>query len=242
MLFKNSCIASIIAISGLLTIPNMAQAKDIESYQDYRDYCSPAAYQYGIQSSDCDRYRNIYEQRYLQQTNPQQPRRRNVESEKNENDNEKGVSGYVGTTLGLFFPNEDFVNTGFGGNLYVGAKFNRYFATDLESVSIFGSTDYDDNYWARGLFLNPRFILPFDNKADSSSLYISPGIGISQAVSIDDGYIYTDDVHFTWQIKGGLTFPLIRNLDLFGQLRYVSQTADDTVDFFGTEIGIDFQF
>ena len=28
-------------------MPNMAQAKDIESYEDYRDYCSPAAYQYG---------------------------------------------------------------------------------------------------------------------------------------------------------------------------------------------------
>ena len=242
MLFKNSCLASIVAISGLLTAPNIVRAKDIESYRDYQDYCSPAAYQYGIQSSDCDRYRSIYEQRYLQQTNPQQLQRRNAGSENKEKNNEEGVSGYVGTTLGLFFPNDDSVNTGFGSNLYVGAKFNRYFATDLESVSILGSTDNDDNYWAWGLFLNPRLILPLENKPNSSSFYISPGVGISQAVSIDDGYIYTDDVHFTWQIKGGLTFPLIRNLDLFGQLRYVSQTADDTVDFFGTEIGIDFQF
>ena len=69
MLFKNSCLASIVAISGLLTAPNIVRAKDIESYKDYQDYCSPAAYQYGIQSSDCDRYRSIYENRFQQSRN-----------------------------------------------------------------------------------------------------------------------------------------------------------------------------
>ncbi|MEL6788474.1 MAG: hypothetical protein AAFO76_13970 [Cyanobacteria bacterium J06607_15] len=48
---QKNIVVSLVAISGLLTIPQVAQAKNIESYEDYRDYCSPAAYQYGIQSS-----------------------------------------------------------------------------------------------------------------------------------------------------------------------------------------------
>ncbi len=64
MLIKSSSIASIVAILGLLTMPKMVQAKDIESYEDYRNYCSPAAYQYGIQSPNCDRFQNIYEHRF----------------------------------------------------------------------------------------------------------------------------------------------------------------------------------
>ena len=226
-------------------MPSIAQAKDIESYEDYRDYCSPAAYQYGIQSSDCDKFKDIYEERYRQELNQQQPQRRNTESKKNDDNdkNEYGISGYVGTTLGLFFPNDDSVNTGFGGNLYVGAKFNPYFGTDLETLSGLGSTDFGDNYWFWGLFLNPRLIIPLENKPNSSSLYISPGIGISEAIHGDDIFeLYSDGVHFTWQIKGGLSFPISRKFDLFGQLRYANQTGDNAVDFFGTEIGVDFQF
>ncbi len=96
-------------------MPGIAQAKDIESYEDYRDYCSPAAYQYGIQSSDCGKFKSIYEERYQQEQNQQQPQRRNTESKKNDDNdkNEDGISGYVGTTLGLFFPNDDYANTGF---------------------------------------------------------------------------------------------------------------------------------
>ncbi|MGF1590354.1 MAG: hypothetical protein ACFCU7_14130 [Pleurocapsa sp.] len=78
-------------------------------------------------------------------------------------------------------------------------------------------------------------------------MYISPGIGISQAISVDNileniYVVYVDDSRFTWQIKGGVSFPISRKFDLFGQLRYASQSADNTVDFFGTEIGVDFQF
>ncbi len=89
-------------------------------------------------------------------------------------------------------------------------------------------------------------VYAFENKPNSSSLYISPGspgIGISEAIyghNILESY--SDGVHFTWQIKGGLSFPISRKFDLFGQLRYANQTGDSGVDFFGTEIGVDFQF
>lgn len=107
MLIKNSCIASLVAISGLLTIPNLAQAKDIESYEDYRNYCSAAAYQYGIQSSDCDRYQDIYENRLQQELEQRQIRRRKTEEATKDITQNNRIKGYIGGSLGAFFPTED---------------------------------------------------------------------------------------------------------------------------------------
>ena len=251
MLFKNSCIASLVAISGLLTIPNMAQAKDIESYQDYRDYCSPAAYQYGIQSSDCDRYRNIYENRFQQESEQRQIRKRDTTQTSDANQN-KRIKGYVGGSLGAFFPDADLslfginsidINTGFGVSFYGGAKFNKYFATDIEIALLGGGIDISDlDYGVFAAFINPRFIIPLEDSNNSVALFLSPGIGISQASIGNSDAILLDDYRFTWQAKTGISIPITKKLSTFGQVRYASQTEEDTVDFFGTEIGLNFEF
>ena len=245
MLLRNSCIASIFAILGVLTIPNIAQAKDIESYQDYQDYCSPAAYQYGIQSRDCDRYRNIYENRFQQELEHRQIRRRNTETEKRtrENQSSQGTIGYIGVTLGAFFPNADALNTGFGASIYGGAKFNQYFATDLEIDLLGGGTEISGiAYGVFAAFVNPKFILPFDEQESSASVYFSPGIGIS-ALGIGDGDVtVNDDTRLTWQVKAGISVPVSKRLDILGQIRYASQFEEDTVNFFGTEIGLNLEF
>ena len=246
MIFKSSRIFTILSTSVLLTIPVAAQAKEIESYEDYQLYCSPQAYQYNVQSPDCDRFESIFEDRERELNRQQQPDQRNIEQE-NRREKQEGISGYAGTTLGLFFPDSEGLNTGFGGNIYGGAKFNDNFATDIEFAILGGGTDLNNvNYGVWALFINPRFILPIEDKPDSASFFISPGIGISQAfVSASDSnttVTVSEDARFTWQIKGGASFPISRKFDLFGQLRYASQTEDDTVDFFGTEIGLNFNF
>ena len=245
MLFKNSCLASIIAISGLLTAPNIALAKDIESYQDYQDYCSPAAYQYGIQSPDCDRYRSIYENRSQQELEQRQIRRRDtkIRNRTRENQSSKGTTGYLGATIGAFFPDADALDTGFGISLYGGAKFNQYFATDLEIDLLGGGTEISGiAYGVFAAFINPKFIFPFDKQENSASVYFSPGIGIS-ALGVGDGDVtVNDDTRLTWQAKAGISVPVSRKLDILGQVRYASQFEEDTVDFFGTEIGLNFEF
>jgi opacity protein-like surface antigen len=249
MLLKNSCIASIVAISGLLTMPNIAQAKDIESYQDYRDYCSPAAYQYGIQSSDCDRYKNIYENRLLEETEQSEQRqiRRNARKETSNTNQDNRIKGYVGGSLGAFFPTEYLgfidLNTGFGASFYGGAKFNKYFATDIEIALLGGGTELSDiNYGVFAAFINPRFILPLTDRNNGVSLFLSPGIGISQANIGDSDVKFLDDYRFTWQAKAGVSIPVSKRLSTFGQVRYASQTEENTIDFFGTEIGLNFEF
>ena len=325
MLFKKSCVASL-AVLGLLTVPNMAQAKDIESYQDYRDYCSPAAYQYGIQSSDCDRYRSIYEQKYLQESEQRQIRRRNTTQTSDTNPNNR-IKGYVGGSLGAFFPTEDVelikfdenevienyieselgvsaeefesdfglsieeldseardfiiesqlglsqlglsaddlreistidLDTGFGGSLFAGAKFNKNFATDLEFMLTGGGTEFDEvGYSQWGIFLNPRFILPLSKKDNAVALFLSPGLGISkgkidydftdadaEALGTEEGLSISleDDLSFAWQVKLGLSVPFSNRYSGFTQVRYVNPTGENTIDLFSTEVGLTIEF
>jgi hypothetical protein len=93
-------------------------------------------------------------------------------------------------------------------------------------------------YGVAAIFINPRFILPFEDRPNSASLFVSPGIGISQLGIGDSDITIMDDARFTWQIKSGISFPVSHKVELFGQLRYVSQAEEFTVDFFGTEIGV----
>lgn len=248
MIFKSSSVLTILSTSVLLTIPVVAQAKDIENYEDYQLYCSPQAYQYNVQSPDCDKFRNIFKDRE-RELNRQQLPSENATEKQNNRRHKTGISGYTGATLGLFFPDREGLNNGLGGSIYGGVKFNKNFATDIELGILGGDTDSNNvNYGVWGLFINPRFILPLENKLNSASLFLSPGIGISQASeslelsNSDITIILADKARFTWQIKGGVSFPISRKFDLLGQLRYASQTEDDTVDFFGTEIGFNFKF
>lgn len=241
MLFKTSCVSSLVAISGLLTMPNMAQARDIESDRDYRDYCSPAAYQYGIQSSDCDRYKSIYEDKNIQELTP------TTEESTQKKIRQDNVHGYIGATIGGFFPDGGSfaadLNTALGISLYGGVKFNRYIATDIEIAALGGTIDDSDiDYGVAALFINPKFMLPLNDRDRGAFLFFSPGIGVSQAntnFDIDDLQVALfDDTRFTWQVKAGISLPVSKRLSTFGQIRYASQTEEDTVDFFGTEIGL----
>lgn len=177
-----------------------------------------------------------------------------------------GISGYAGATLGVFFPDVDEdsdifignntdVNDGFGGSIFAGAKFNKHLATDLEFVAFAGDIDSDldvddENYTVTSVFLNPRFILPLNDKDNSLDLFLSPGIGISTLISrvedevgdFDSTTTIEDDTRFTWQVKGGASVPVSSKFSILGQLRYASQTGDNAIDYFGTEVGVEFDF
>ena len=271
MLIKNSFIVSLVAIPGLLTIPKVAQAKDIESYEDYRNYCSPAAYQYGIQSSDCDRYQDVYENRFQQELKQQKIRRIKTEITNNIQESNR-IKGYIGGTLGAFFPTEDKnnffglngdiddlnLNTGFGGSLFAGAKFNKYFATDLEFMLLGGEAEFDGefdelfdelDYSQWGIFLNPRLMLPLSQRKNAVTLFLSPGLGISKG-EVDWKLDFADasrnsveeDVSFTWQVKLGVSIPVGERYSGFTQVRYVNPVEEETIDLISTEAGFAVEF
>ncbi|MEM8829315.1 MAG: outer membrane beta-barrel protein [Cyanobacteria bacterium P01_G01_bin.19] len=178
----------------------------------------------------------------------------------------KGISGYAGATLGILFPdvdedsgiftgNDTDVNNGFGGSLFGGVKFNRYLATDLELSTFSGDIDSDldvddESYTISSIMLNPRFILPLNDKDNSLDLFLSPGLGISNLRSrvedevedFDRTTVIEDDTRFTWQVKGGASVPVSSKFSVLGQLRYASQTGDDAIDYFTTELGVEFDF
>ena len=226
----------------VLSISGEAQAKNIESYEDYRLYCSPAAFQYGVQSPDCSRYKGIYENRLQEELDQRQNRRRSTEQENREESGNLRKS-FIGGTFGTYFPDADGVNTGYGGMILGGTKFNRNLGIDSEIGYLVGGTDIegvDYNAWA--FFISPRFMLPFTEKENPSYLYLSPGIGTSKA-SLDAGSISVeDDLRFTWQGKLGVSLPISEKYSSFAQVRYASQAADNTIDFFSSEVGFTFEY
>ena len=120
------------------------------------------------------------------------------------------------------------------------------FAGDIDS-----DLDVDDeNYTVTSVFLNPRFMLPLNDKDNSWDLFLSPGIGFSTLISrvedevgdFDSTTTIEDDTRFAWQVKGGTSVPISSKFSILGQLRYASQTGDDAIDYFGTEVGVEFDF
>jgi hypothetical protein len=233
-----------IAFASLLVVANaaLAQAQEINSYEDFKLYCSDAAYQYDVASPDCDDYKPYYQERIQEEIQPQNT---NPDLNKIERRSIKRneVSGYAGLTLGAFFPDIDGADTGFGGSVFIGGRWNKYLATDLEFTYLGGGTDIDSvDYSAWGLAINPRFIIPFTEDNNSASFYISPGLGISSAEAEVYNINIEDETRLTWQIKIGFTIPIQERYNVFLQGRYVNQFEEDTVDFFGTEIGFSVNF
>ena len=139
--------------------------------------------------------------------------------------------------------------------MFGGVKFNRYLATNLEFTAFSGDVDSDldvddESYTIYSTLLNPRFILPLNDKDNSLDLFLSPGLGISSLRSrvedeisdFDRTAVIEDDTRFTWQVKGGASVPVSSKFSILGQLRYASQTGDDAIDYFTTELGVEFDF
>lgn len=171
----------------------------------------------------------------------------------------------MGTLIDFVLETNDFANnpdtdldTGFGGSLFAGARFNKNFATDLEFTLFSGGTEIDDTSFSQwGIYLNPRLILPLSKKSDSIAFYLSPGIGISKGkVSYDLpeattdflgteeglGLSLEDDTSFAWQIKAGVDFPVEERYKGFAQVRYVNPTGENTIDSVATEVGFAVEF
>ena len=261
MILKKTLISAIFAVFSLGICPAI-QAQEIRTLEDYLDRCIP---QEGdavpVECDTLDRNTELDVIKQDEENKRKRSRRREVEKEEKSG----GIGGYAGTTLGIFFPdidrsrpifrgNDVDIDNGFGGSIFAGIKFNRYLGTDLEFNTIVGEIDSDldedESYTLFSVSLNPRFILPLTGKKNSVSLYLSPGIGISQLFStvedeIDDFDRITtieDRTRFTWQIKSGVSIPVSRKFSILVQGRYTSQTGDDAIDYFGSELGVNFDF
>ena len=181
-----------------------------------------------------------------------------------------GLSNDTGTE----FPDAEYGN-GFVGSVFGGIKFSRNFSADIEfllglggldadelndfvndpinNIDIEGTYEADGDYSGLAVYLNPRFELPL-TQSDRFSLYLSPGIGITQTNvnfnAEDDSNEFFDDndsssTGFAYQVKGGASYSFNRRTGVFGQLRYASLAADEDVDdinIFSVETGLKFSF
>ena len=252
-------LTAIIVTATALGWGNVTSAQEIRTLEDYLSEC--------VSESDdelnpeCERLQRENQLESERRTRPS--RRSNSEPESQKKD---GIGGYAGITLGVFFPDIDesreffrgndteVDDAAFGSSAFAGVRFNRYLATDIELSGFVGDVDSDldedETYSLGAFFLNPRFILPLGQERNSLSLFLSPGIGVSQATStvedeVDDFDRTTfieDDTRFTWQIKGGIIVPVGSKFGILGQTRYASQTGDNAIDYLSAEVGVNFNF
>ena len=236
----------------------VVQAQEINSFEgDQLDWCSTAYYD-DDQNFECEQYKQIYEQQKQQEPDEDSnPSLDNTEEDRPEETNNSGqVRGYVGGSLGAFFPDSDFTEA-FGGSIFFGAEFNKNLGLELETILLGGITESEIlDYSAWAVLINPRLIIPLDaNSQDASFLFfLSPGIGVSQTeADLDFGDFQLeeeDETRFTIQVKLGLEYNISRSNSLFIQGRYLTQTTEDSVfvvdlfpnELFSIEAGTTFKF
>jgi|GEM_PF-1881144 len=261
-----SAIGANLAVGITLFSATTVQAEEIRTLKDYLNNCIPENEDNEL-PEECE---ELKKNRDLEQErNYPRRERRSRKKDKPEKEREEksgGIGGYAGITLGIYFPdideergvfqgdNVDDIDTGFGSSIFAGIQFNRFLGLDLEVNALAGEIDSDldedENYTFAGIYLNPRFTIPIGDRQNSLAFFISPGIGTSQlSASVEDEVddfdrttIIEDDSRFTWQIKGGISIPVSSKLSILPQLRYTSQTGDNSVDYFGGEVGIKFNF
>ena len=248
-----------LAIAIVLGLSQGAKAEEIETQDTIEVSCNPFASE--ISESECNRDLSVESQ-------PEQIAQRRGRRRKSR------VEGYyAGASLGIFFPNDlDDVetNNGFGGSVFGGVKFNKYFSADLEVFGAFG--DFEDievdngedielNYSGFGFYINPRAELPlFQLAGSTATAFISPGIGISSStIEVDFNQALNPDsvldisetdgtqLGFSFQVKGGIKIPVSSTINLFGQVRYAILPTDDflvedSLNLFSTEGGVSFNF
>jgi len=266
MPLKKTLIASILsavsfaAIALFSTTAVQAQETRIRTLKDYLNNCIPEDESDEDLPEECDRLKEARESK----------KENNRPREAEKTGGIGGYAGVVLGVLfpdidedrPVFAGENVDLSTGFGSSIFGGIKFNRYFGTDIELSGFAGEIDSDldedQYYFMSGAFLNPRFTLPLNDSKNSLALFLSPGIGVSQlSASVEDEVssdledddddfdrttIIEDDSRFTWQIKGGVSIPVSSKFSIIPQVRYASQTGDNAASYFGTEVGVRFDF
>lgn len=158
MRVKKSLVLTTITACIALNFSEEAKAGNISNYEDYRLYCSPTAFRYQVQSSDCHLHKNIYENR-LQQELEQQPIRRRRTRRKDKNSNLASQKKfYVGASLGAAFPTEDveLIRDGVSNNDIENFIDSVDFDASAEQVRDFFTIDLDTGL-AGSLFFGRKF-------------------------------------------------------------------------------------
>ncbi|GAB4523631.1 MAG: hypothetical protein Tsb0014_01410 [Pleurocapsa sp.] len=223
-----------------LCMPFAAQAQDLDTYEDYQNACKSI--------SECDSFQVTDE--YADSESSLQVDNSEIAQRSRRSRSSRSYDKYfAGFNLGLFLPEGGF-NLGFGGSVYGGYMFNKNFGGDLEFLFAFGGLDdgydgfgnVDGNYSYLGFYVNPRYEIPFSRDGRTKA-FGAFGLGLLRTgFNYDYDFfgnrleIDGSDTDFSYQLKGGVMFPLGKKMDAVGQIRVIEF---DVVSFEG---GLKFGF
>ena len=119
------------------------------------------------------------------------------------------------------------------------------------------AAEVDGDFSAFALYINPRFELPVGEDG-KFSVYASPGIGLAQTnVNVTADVVAegqetipvadqdASNTGISFQVKGGGKYLISDTTSIFGQVRYANLPTDDgfdSIDIFGVETGLNFNF
>jgi opacity protein-like surface antigen len=277
IIFKNASIAGALVFG----LAQTAQADQNNKYQDLNISCNPAIDQ--TSQLNCSFNPQPTEIKQGDDTEIAQGTRGRRRKSKVDG-YYGGFSGGIGFAGGssateeeqAAFSSFDVGDTGeytnsFDGSLFGGIKFSQNISADLEFFLALGGLEtekvenlFRDNgaegnvegdFSAVALYANPRFELPITGD-DKLSLYISPGIGLSQtnvnlkieglsSVDVPDEDTDESQTGISFQVKGGAEYQISDTMDIFAQARYVTLPTGgdlDSINIFGLDGGLKFNF
>jgi opacity protein-like surface antigen len=278
IIFKNVSIAAILVFG----LAETAKADQTNNYQDLHISCNPAIDQASkLNCSFSPQPTEINQGTDTEIAQGTRGRRRKSKVDGYYG----GFTGGVGFASGTILTGEELrtqydaagvgdtgeYTNSFDGSLFGGIKFNKNISADLEFFLALGGLEteslenlYRDNgvdgnvegdFSAFALYANPRFELPITGD-DKLSVYISPGIGLSQtnvnlkveglsSINVPDEERDESQTGISFQIKGGAEYQITDTMDIFAQARYVTLPTGgdfDSIKIFGLDGGLKFNF
>jgi hypothetical protein len=239
LLNSNSRSIFITIIILLINNVSQAQADETSINKNHQYYCGKSSYKPNLVNNSCGNIFKILKAKTAKNGSKFifQSKINNLKYQESVS-NDTGIADYlVPTILGVYFPTLETVETDAGGSFFGGIKLQENIRLDAEIVGIFEGNSVEKAYFDIAAFLGLRFSLPLGAKKSSLSLYLSPGVGISE---LDTGYTNQDDedTYPTWQLEGGIALPIHKNLGGYGGMKYVNQLSDEGESFLGAECGI----
>jgi len=175
---------------------------------------------------------------------------------------------YAGGSLGIFFPSDSLIKTGFGGSGYVGYQFTPNVGGEiglLYAGSDLSGRSGDANILS--VIASGRYTAPFTPNSNwnyfgtagvglTRSSVTAPAVGGNGNNNLQEPVVLTTtvngnnneepainsrDTSFSFELKGGVGYEFTQNTSVFGQVRYLNISGGNS-NYFSTELGVNYKF
>ncbi|AUC62071.1 hypothetical protein AA637_13380 [Cyanobacterium sp. HL-69] len=177
------------------------------------------------------------------------------ESKIAQNSDENSISfdnWYAGASLGVFFPSDGLLDTGFGPAGYIGYQFTPNIGGELGLL--YAGSDLDGRVGDANILsviASARYSAPFEG-SNNWNYFGTAGVGFTRSSvtapatfdlnnNLVQPAIDSEDTSFSFEVKGGVGYEFNTNTSAFAQLRYLNVSGGNS-NYLSTELGVHYKF